>query len=171
MPILEIIKYGNPILKKKAEEIKNLSKEIDELARNMVQTMHAAPGIGLSAPQVSQSKRLITIDLTVGEKKEEQIILINPEIISEEGEQILEEGCLSLPDINEKVVRPFRIIVKGIDLDENEKTIEAEGMLARVISHEVDHLNGKLFIDRLSPLKQSLIKKKLKKWAQTGKIE
>ena len=170
MPILQIIKYGNPILIEKAEEIKNLDKYIEELAQNMVQTMHAAPGIGLAAPQVSVSKRLITVDLSVGEKSRNLIILINPELISQEGEIISEEGCLSIPDINEKVARPSRIIVRGIDLKGKEKTIEAEGPLARVLCHEIDHINGKLFIDRLSLLKKSLIKKKLKKWVQTGKI-
>jgi len=170
MSILKIVKYGNPILTAKAEEIKNLDKYIEELAQNMVQTMYAAPGLGLAAPQVNESKRLMTIDLSVGENSQNLIILINPELISQEGESISEEGCLSVPDINEKVVRPSRIIVRGIDLKGNEKTIEAEGLLARVFCHEIDHINGKLFIDRLSSLKKSLIKKKLKKWIQMGKI-
>ena len=170
MSILQIVKYGNPILTAKAEEIKNLDEYIEELAQNMVQTMYAAPGLGLAAPQVNESKRLMTIDLSVGENSQNLIILINPELISQEGESISEEGCLSVPDINEKVVRPSRIIVKGIDLKGNEKTIEAEGILARVFCHEIDHINGKLFIDRLSSLKKSLIKKKLKKWIQMGKI-
>jgi len=166
MSVLEIIKYGNPILTKKAEEIKNIDQEIDELARNMVFTMHSAPGIGLAAPQIAQSKRLITVDISVGERSEDLIILINPELISQEGEIILEEGCLSVPDINEKVARPARVIIKGYDLKGNEKIIEAEGTLARVFCHEIDHINGKLFIDRLSPLKKSLIKKKLNKRIQ-----
>jgi len=170
MSILQIVKYGNPILTAKAEEIKNLDEYIEELAQNMVQTMYAAPGLGLAAPQVNESKRLMTIDLSVGENSQNLIILINPELISQEGESISEEGCLSVPDINEKVVRPSRIIVRGIDLKGNEKTIEAEGLLARVFCHEIDHINGKLFIDRLSSLKKSLIKKKLKKWIQMGKI-
>jgi len=136
----------------------------------MVQTMHAAPGIGLAAPQVNEGKRLITADLSVGEDSQNLIILINPELISQEGELIHQEGCLSVPDINEKVARPYRVIVKGIDLKGNEKTIEAEGLLARVLCHEIDHINGKLFIDHLSLLKKNLIKKKLKKAIQAGKI-
>ena len=170
MSVLEIIKYGNPILTKKAEEIKNIDNEIDELARNMVLTMHSAPGIGLAAPQIAQSKRLITVDLSVGEKSEDLIILVNPELISQDGEIILDEGCLSVPDITEKVARPAQVVIKGYDLKGNEKVIEAEGILARVFCHEIDHINGKLFIDRLSPLKKNMIKKKLKKRIQTGMI-
>ncbi len=170
MPILQIVKYGNPTLTKKAVEIINLDKYIEELAHNMVQTMYAAPGIGLAAPQVKESKRLITVDLSVGENSQNLIILINPELISQDGKVIYEEGCLSVPDINEKVARPSRIIIKGIDLKGNEKTVEAEGLLARVLCHEIDHINGKLFIDHLSLLKKSLIKKKLKKAVQIGKI-
>lgn len=161
--LLQIVTYGNPVLRRRAEEVKNIDKNIHELARQMVQTMHAAPGIGLSAPQVNQSIQLITVDLSVGEKKEDLIILVNPELINQEGETILEEGCLSVPDVNEKINRPFRVMVKGLDLRGRKKTIEAEGLLARVLCHEIDHINGKLIIDRLSPLKRSLIKKKLKK--------
>lgn len=171
MPILEIITYGNPILVQRAEEIKKIDKTIVDLAQNMIQTMHAAPGIGLAAPQVNVSKRLITINLSVGENNEDLIILINPELINQEGEIIFEEGCLSVPEINEKVTRPARVVVKGMDLEGKEIMIEAEGSLARVFCHEIDHLNGKLFFERLSPLKQSLIKKKLRKRAQAGKVE
>jgi len=170
MPILEIIKYGNSTLAKRAEEIKTIDKEIEELAQSMVQTMHAAPGIGLAAPQVNVSKRLITADISVGERSEDLIILINPELVSQEGEIILEEGCLSVPDITEKVARPSHVVIKGLDLEGNERVIEAEGTLAKVFCHEIDHLNGKLFFENLSPLKRNLIKKKLKKRIQKVKI-
>lgn len=170
MPILEIIKYGNSTLAKRAEEIKTIDKEIEDLAQSMVQTMHAAPGIGLAAPQVNVSKRLITADISVGERSEDLIILINPELVSQEGEIILEEGCLSVPDITEKVARPSHVVIKGLDLEGNERVIEAEGTLAKVFCHEIDHLNGKLFFENLSLLKRNLIKKKLKKRIQTGKI-
>ena len=168
--MLQIVKYGNPTLTKKAVEIINIDKYIERLAHNMVQTMYTAPGIGLAAPQVNESKRLITVDLSIGENSQNLIILINPELISQEGKLISEEGCLSVPDINEKVARPSRVIIRGIDLKGNEKTVEAEGLLARVLCHEIDHINGKLFIDHLSLLKKSLIKKKLKKAVQIGKI-
>jgi peptide deformylase len=167
LTLLEILVFGHPVLAKRAEEIKNIDGELCQLARNMVHTMHAAPGIGLAAPQVNISVRLITVDLSIGEEKHEIIILANPEILDSHGESILEEGCLSVPDINEKVLRPSHVVVKGVDLDGNEKTFEAEGLLARVLCHEIDHLNGKLFIEHLSPLKKNLIKKKLRK--QLGK--
>jgi peptide deformylase len=167
LTLLEILVFGHPVLTKKAEEIKNIDDDLCHLAQNMVHTMHAAPGIGLAAPQVNKSIRLITMDLSLGEYKNEIIILANPEILNSQGEVIMEEGCLSVPDINEKVVRPSHIVVKGIDLDGNEKSIDAEGLLARVICHEIDHLNGRLFIEHLSPLKKNLIKKKLRK--QLGK--
>lgn len=170
MSVLQIITYGNPTLTKKAEEIKNIDKIIMELAQDMVNTMHTAPGLGLAAPQINVSKRLITIDTSIGEDSQSLIILANPELISQDGEIILEEGCLSVPNIQEKVARPFRVVVKGTDLEGKEKIIEAEGLLARIFCHEIDHINGKLFFDRLSPLKRSLIKKKLKKLAQENKI-
>jgi peptide deformylase len=169
MPILQIAIYGDPILTRKAELVKNINEEIVELAQNMVKTMHSAPGIGLSAPQVQSSKRLITVDLSVGEKSEDLIILLNPELLSQEGEVITEEGCLSLPGIQEKIARSAKVVVKGIDLEGKEKVIEAEDLLARVLCHEIDHLNGKLLIDHLSPLKRSLIRKKLKKQFETKK--
>lgn len=162
IPVLKILTYGNPVLRQKAKEISNINKKIEDLAQRMVKTMHTAPGIGLAAPQVSQSLRLITIDLSVGEKNQDLIILINPEIVHKEGESVLEEGCLSIPDINEKITRPSRIVVKGFDLHGKERILEAEDLLARVFCHEIDHLNGKLFIDHLTPLVKSLIKKKLK---------
>ncbi len=159
--ILEIVTYGHPVLTKKAEEVKGINQDVIELAEKMVHTMYSAPGIGLAAPQVNQSIRLITVDLSVGENKEDLIILINPELLSKEGEQVLEEGCLSVPGINEKVTRPLKVKVRGTDLKGKEREIEAEGLLARVFCHEIDHIDGKLFISRLSPLKKKLLRKKL----------
>jgi len=163
MAILEIVKYGNPVLTRKSKLIETIDQEILDLAGNMILTMHAAPGIGLAAPQVNISKRLITVDLSVGESPDDLIILINPEFLETEGEAISEEGCLSVPGIQEKVKRPARVLIRGIDLQGREKIIEAQGLLARVFCHEIDHINGKLFIENLSPLKKALIKKKLKK--------
>jgi peptide deformylase len=161
--VLEIVTIGNPVLNRKADKIENIDQQVHDLANRMVKTMHAAPGIGLAAPQVNQSIQLITVDISVGEKKGDLIVLANPEILEEEGETILEEGCLSVPGINEKVTRPYRIVIKGIDLDGKEKTFEAEDLLARVFCHEIDHINGKLFIEHLSHLKRSLIRKKFQK--------
>jgi peptide deformylase len=161
--LLEIMVFGNPVLSHKAQEIEDIDEDLCQLAHNMIHTMHAAPGIGLAAPQVNRSIRLITIDLSVGEKEDDVIILLNPEILGSNGEEIMEEGCLSVPEINEKVSRPSQVVVKGIDMDGNEKIIESSGLLARVLCHEIDHLNGKLFIEHLSPLKKNIIKKKLRK--------
>lgn len=161
--ILEIVTIGNPVLNRKADRIKNIDQRVHDLAQKMVKTMHSAPGIGLSAPQVNQSIQLITVDISVGENNLDLIVLANPEILHKEGETVLEEGCLSVPGINEKVTRPYRVVIKGIDLDGKEKIIEAEDLLARIFCHEVDHVNGKLFIEHLSPLKKSLIRKKLQK--------
>jgi len=169
--LLEIVIYGHPVLTQKADEINNINEDIIKTAHNMVHTMHAASGIGLAAPQINRSIKLITVDLSVGKKAEDLIILVNPEISKLEGQSIMEEGCLSIPDINEKVMRAFRVIVKGIDLYGKHKTIEAEGLLARVFCHEIDHLNGKLFIDHLSALKKSLIKKKLRKRIERNSLQ
>lgn len=168
MPVLKIVKYGNFVLTRRAEDVKNIDQDIIELARNMVLTMHTAPGIGLAAPQVNKSIRLITVDLSVGENPEDLIVLINPEIWRQEGEKIEEEGCLSVPDIQENVARPARVLVKGVDLNGKERHIDAEGLMARVFCHEVDHINGKLFIENLSSLKKSLIKRKLRKRLSKG---
>jgi len=158
----EIITIGNEVLHKKAEEVKNIDEKIRRIAEGMVRTMHRAPGIGLAAPQVNHSLRLITVDLSVGQNKEDLVILLNPEIIHREGQDLMEEGCLSVPGVNEKISRPLEVSCRGIDLEGREKTIEAEGLMARVLCHEVDHLNGVLFIEHLSPLKKKLLKKKLK---------
>ncbi len=160
---MQIMVYGSPVLHQKAEEIKEINDDIVNLARAMVATMHAAPGIGLAAPQVNQGVRLITVDLSVGEKESELIVLLNPRILHREGSDIMEEACLSVPDVNEKVTRPLHIVVEGTDLDGKERTYDAEELLARVFCHEIDHLDGRLFIDHLSPLKRNLAKKKLRK--------
>ena len=169
MAVLEIIKLGHPTLSKKAASIQHIDEEIFELAHNMIETMHAAPGLGLSAPQLDVSRRLITVDLSIGENKEDLIVLVNPELVYQEGQVIREEGCLSIPEVYEKIARPQKIVIKGLDLEGKEKEIEATDLLARVFCHEVDHLNGRLFIDGLSSLKKNLIKKRFKKKAESSK--
>lgn len=160
---MDIITIGHETLKRRADEVTDINEEIVDLAKSMVETMYKAPGIGLAAPQVNKSVRLIVVDLSIGEKKEELIILANPEILEYEGESVAVEGCLSVPDIQEKITRPFRTSVRGTDLSGKERFFEADDLLARVFCHEIDHLEGKLFVDHLSPLKRSLIRKKLKK--------
>lgn len=159
----EIIIIGHPTLAAKAEPVKDIDDEVVRLAGDMVETLHAAPGIGLAAPQVDVGKRLIVVDLSVGENKDDLIVLANPEIIGRESKAIAEEGCLSVPDIRDKVSRPYWVKVRGLDLKGNVVEIEAEDLMARVLCHEVDHLEGILFVDHLSALKRGLIKKKLRK--------
>lgn len=168
MALRKIIKYGDPVLTTSAERVQTIDQDILDLVRDMIETMHSAPGVGLAAPQVRVSKRVITVDISVGENEADLIVLVNPEILGQEGEVILEEGCLSVPDVQERVARPARVVVRGLDLEGKEKVYQARDHLARVFCHEIDHLNGRLFIERLSPLKRALVKKKLKKLSETG---
>lgn len=163
MAVREILIIGHPMLSKKAEPVERIDDDIVRLARDMVETIHEAPGIGLAAPQVNVGKRLIVVDLSVGTNKDELIVLANPEIISQEGEVVCEEGCLSVPEIREQVSRPYRVIVKGLNLDGRTVEIEGEDLLARALCHEIDHLDGILFVEKLSPLKRALLRKKLRK--------
>lgn len=155
--------WGDPVLHNPSERVEEIDSKIAELADKMIKIMHENLGIGLAAPQIGVGKRIIVVDPFMGEKPDEIITLINPEILEKEGESIREEGCLSIPQIREEVKRPFRVLVRGITLDGSEKEIEAEDLLARIFCHEIDHLNGKFFIDHLSPLKRRIIKNRLKR--------
>lgn len=166
--LLPILKYGAQELKTVSEPIDFFNGELEKIAKNMIETMYGAPGIGLAACQVGLNIRLATVDLSVGEDPGQLITICNPEIVTVEGEQKSEEGCLSIPDFSDVIVRPKTMIVRGTDIHGDEIRIEAEGMLARCFSHEIDHLNGILFIDHLSPLKRSLIRNKIKKLAKAG---
>ncbi|MGZ5497605.1 MAG: peptide deformylase [Candidatus Aminicenantales bacterium] len=165
MALREILIIGDPILTRTSDPVDGITEEILRLARDMVETVHAAPGVGLAAPQVGVNKRVIVVDLSVGEDGDALYVLINPEIVSKEGESIAEEGCLSVPDIKEKVARPYRVIARGLDLEGRQVEIEGEDLLARALCHEIDHLDGILFVEKLSALKRNLIKKKFKKKA------
>jgi peptide deformylase len=166
--ILPILKYGDPLLQKLCEPVTGFESDLEQLAANMVETMYAAPGVGLAAPQVGVLKRLITLDVTVGQKEGNLIVVVNPEIIAAEGEQFEDEGCLSIPDFTAKVHRPYRLVVSGKDIHGKEIIIEGEGLLSRVLCHEIDHLNGILFIDHLSPIKRDIIKRKIRKKVRAG---
>jgi len=166
--ILPIIKYGNPVLQQVCEPITVFGGELEALSKNMIETMYAAPGYGLAAPQVGVSQRLIVIDVTVGEKLDSLIVLANPELINIEGDQYEEEGCLSIPEFTARVHRPHRVIVSGRDLKGRERVIEGESVLARVFAHEIDHLNGILFIDHLGVIKRDIIKRKIRKKVRAG---
>lgn len=164
MALLPILRFPDPRLKKVAAPIRDVDDSIRRLARDMAETMYEAPGIGLAATQVDVHKRLIVMD--VSEARDELLVLINPEIIESEGQQVCEEGCLSVPGIYDKVERAERVVVRYLDLDGKLRTIEADGLLSVCLQHEIDHLDGKVFVDHLSPLKQSRIKAKLAKQAK-----
>ena len=161
MAILEILHYPDKRLRTVAEPVDAVDDSIRSLVDDMLETMYAAPGIGLAATQVNVHKRVIVMDLS--EEKNEPLCFINPEILSSEGVEQTEEGCLSVPDIFETVERAERVTVRALDKDGNEFTQEADGLLAVCIQHEMDHLLGNLFVDYLSPLKQLRVKKKIQK--------
>jgi peptide deformylase len=167
-PTLKIRKYGDEVLKVKARTVTDINQHIADLAKAMVQTMHLAPGIGLAAPQVGESVQLITLDLTVGEIPEELLVLINPQIITAEGFEICEEGCLSVPGYSLPVKRNAKIFLRAALLDGRELSMEFEGLKARVLQHEIDHLNGILIVDRMSSLKRNLIKKEISQKRKSG---
>jgi peptide deformylase len=169
MAVREILIIGDPALTRKAEPVAAVDEEIVRLARDMVETVHAAPGIGLAAPQVGVGKRVIVVDLSVGEDADQIHVLVNPEIVAKDGEAVSEEGCLSVPEVREKVARPYRVTVRGLDLEGRPVEIEGEDLLARAFCHEIDHLDGILFVEKLSALKRALIKKKFKKSAAAVK--
>ncbi|HNY64157.1 MAG TPA: peptide deformylase [Deltaproteobacteria bacterium] len=162
----EIFIYPDKVLKSKAETIENIDLGIVTLADDMAQTMYKAPGVGLAAPQVGHSVRLIVVDQTSGKENDQLITVINPEIVEKEGLQVDSEMCLSVPETSVDVPRAERILVKGVDLKGNEVKIEAEGFLARIFQHEIDHINGVVILDYASFLKRSIYLKKRKK----GKI-
>ncbi len=163
MAIREILKYPNPVLRKKAEKVTEFDESLQELVSDMAETMYDAPGVGLAAPQVGASLQLLVMDITSKEEEPELIVLANPEISEGEGAEIDEEGCLSVVDLTAKVKRFAKIRVKAQDVEGNPLDFVAEEWFARVIQHEVDHLNGTLFIDHLSSLKRAMYKKKRKK--------
>ena len=164
MAILEVITYPNKILRQPAKPIRDIDGDIQALIDDMAATMYAAPGVGLAAIQVGIDKSLLIYDLRTKEEKPSLQVLINPSIISSEGAFISEdEGCLSVPDFRANVKRAATILVEGVDREGKSLHIEADGFLAVILQHEIDHLNGKLFIDRISPLKRELYKRRMKK--------
>jgi len=171
MAVRPIVKYGHPALHKPSEPVREIDRTIHELLDDMVETMYAAPGIGLAAPQIAVPLRVIIVDLSVGDEPGQLIKLINPEFVLREGEQRHDEGCLSVPGFGGSPVRPARVVVKGLDPDGKERTYEGTELLARAFCHEIDHIDGLLFVDRLTPLKRDLMKRKLRKKARTDDWE
>ena len=164
----EIVKYPEPVLEKPGEPVTEFNDELAQLVEDMFESMYAAKGIGLAAPQIGLSKRLTVIDVSFQERSEDRIVLVNPEIIHREGKQYEEEGCLSLPEIREKVSRAAKVRVKAQDLKGKWFEIEGEELLARAFQHEIDHLDGILFFRRVSALKRDLILRKIRKMQRAG---
>jgi peptide deformylase len=164
MALLPILRYPDPRLHKKAAPVERVDETIRKLIADMAETMYEAPGIGLAATQVDVHKRVIVID--VSEDKSKLLAFVNPEILERAGEQVCEEGCLSVPGIYEKVTRSERVKVRALDVRGEPFTLEAEGLLAVCVQHEIDHLDGKVFVEHLSQLKQGRIKAKLAKQAR-----
>jgi len=166
MAVREIKKYPDPVLLKKTVPVEAVDESICSLIDDMVETMHAAPGVGLAANQVGVPLQVAVIDISgreEGGSRQSLVVLINPEILSREGTVVEEEGCLSLPDFTEKVKRSARVRVRARDRKGNHFEMEADGLMAKALQHEIDHLNGLLFVDRLSPLKKNIFRRKLKK--------
>lgn len=164
MALLPILRYPDPRLHKVAEPVKQFDAALKQLTSDMAETMYEAPGVGLAATQVNVHKRVVVIDVT--EEKNQLLILVNPEIAALEGMQTHEEGCLSVPGIYDKVSRPEKVSLRYQDLQGNPQTLDADGLLAICIQHEIDHLDGKVFVQHLSSLKQTRIKNKLAKQAR-----
>ena len=166
MALREIRTYPDPILRNKTSRVERIDSTLDRLIEDMVETMHAAPGVGLAANQVGVPFQLAVIDLSSREDEDQRhplLVIINPELLVMEGSVIEEEGCLSIPDYAEKVKRAARVKVRAQDRTGKQFELEAEGLMAKALQHEIDHLNGMLFVDRLSPLKKHLFKRKFKK--------
>jgi peptide deformylase len=166
-----IVLYGAEVLAKPSQPVNEISDAEVQLVKDMVETMYKAPGVGLAAPQVGVGKRIMVTDPSAGEKRNQLITIINPEIAESEGEQLEDEGCLSIPGFSAVVLRPKKVVLKGIDLNGKEITVEGKDLLARAFCHEMDHLNGVFFLDHLSFLKRDLIKRKIRKLVKQGEWE
>jgi peptide deformylase len=167
--ILPILKYGEAPLHERAAEVGELTGDIQKLIDNMIDTMYAAPGIGLAAPQVGVALRIFVIDLSVGRRAEELMVFVNPQFVEQDGMQLEEEGCLSMPGFNATVARPLRAVVRGLDRHGESRTVEGKDLLARAFQHEMDHLDGRLFLDRVRGIKRDLIVRKIRKLSRSGK--
>ena len=170
--VRKILKYGEPVLEQKAETVTDFdTAELNEMIADMWETMYAAKGVGLAAPQIGIGKRVSVIDTSVGEDATKKIVIINPEITFQEGKQTGEEGCLSLPGFREPVSRANKVTVRAQDASGQTVELEGEELLARAFQHEIDHLNGILFINHLSALKRDIIRRKIKKLQKAGEWE
>ncbi len=167
--IRPILKYGDRILHERAAPVDALTPEIDRIVDDMIDTMYAAPGVGLAAPQIGIPLRIFVVDISVGRDQAGPLVMINPEFVERDGMQLEEEGCLSVPGFNATVVRASRVVIAGLDRTGDEQRREGTGLLARAFQHEMDHLDGMLFVDRLRGIKRDLIVRKIKKLGRAGK--
>ena len=166
--IRDIVRYGDPRLTAANVEVDPSTENISGLLADMLETCHAAPGVGLAAPQIGVNKRIAIIDLSVGADPGAVIVLVNPVVVEESGEQKEDEGCLSVPDLSERVVRPSRVRVRAMDANGVSREIEGTGLLARALCHETDHLDGRLYVDRLRGLKRELTWRKIRRQKEKG---
>ena len=166
--IYPITKYGVPVLEKPAAPVTKFDRELEKLCADMFESMYAAQGVGLAAPQIGLGMRLAVIDVSLGKNPEAKLVLANPEIIHAEGEQREEEGCLSVPGFRGSVIRPLYVTVRAQDVTGKSYEMRSEGLLARAFCHEIDHLNGVLFLQHLSMLKRDLMRRKIRKLRKSG---
>ena len=167
--IRPILKFGDSILHGKAKAVDGLTADIERLIDDMIETMYAAPGVGLAATQIGVPLRIFVVDVSVGRDPEGLLVMVNPEFVERDGVQLEEEGCLSVPGFNATVIRPMRVVVKGLDRHGEPQQLEGTGLLARAFQHEMDHLDGTLFVDRLRGIKRELIVRKIQKLTRAGK--
>jgi peptide deformylase len=167
--IRPILRYGDEVLHQPASPVGEVTPEIQQLVDDMIQTMYAAPGIGLAATQVGVGLRIFVADISVGRNAGDLLAFINPEFVERDGMQLEEEGCLSVPGFQATVARPSRAVLKGLTREGTEQIVEATGLLARCFQHEMDHLDGTLFVDRLRGLQKDLILRKIRKLSRSGK--
>ena len=164
-----ILKLGMPALQRPADPVADLGGDVQPIVDDIIETMYAAPGIGLAAPQIGVPLRLFVVDLSLGRTASDLHVFINPEIVERDGLQLEEEGCLSLPGFNATVVRPSHTTIKGLDRRGNEQTLEGTTLLARAFQHEMDHLDGFVFVDRLRGIKRDMIVRRIQKMKRVGK--
>ena len=168
MALRPIVLYPDPVLLNPTREVPSITDEVRELVRDMVETMYAAPGIGLAANQVGSTHRVCIVDLSVGETPGELRVFVNPRLVETAGSDVAEEGCLSFPDVALDVERPYRAVVEAEDLDGRTFRIDADGLLARAMQHEIEHLEGRTFLQNVSPLKRELVKRQIRKRIRNG---
>jgi peptide deformylase len=167
--IRPILKYGDTVLHEAARPVDTITPDVERLIEDMIETMYAAPGIGLAAPQIGVPLKILVIDLSVGRDPNGLLVMINPTFVERDGVQLEEEGCLSVPGFTATVVRPSRVVVRGLDRTGAQQQLEATELLARAFQHEMDHLDGTLFVDRLRGIKRDLIVRKIRKLARAGR--